>query len=69
MYAIGLAALAIPADRGIGDVIARKLGVGGEIFKAAFLRLTGRDCGCNDRQLKLNAMYPLREDQSPVDLP
>lgn len=58
-WANELAGRSIPADSGIGDVIARTLGKCGSVFKSAFKKLTGRDCGCGNRQAKLNAMYPL----------
>lgn len=46
-------------DMGVGDTIARIVGpAGGDLFKAKFKELTGRDCGCADRQLALNQMYP-----------
>lgn len=56
-----LAKLAIPADRGIGDVVHRHAAkLGGEEFKHIFRKLTGHDCGCENRQDKLNAKYPLQ---------
>jgi hypothetical protein len=54
-----MAKAARPEDAGIGDTLARLAGnVGGEAFKRWYRRITGADCGCGDRQNKLNAMYP-----------
>lgn len=52
-----LAKLRKPWDAGAGDTLARLIPAG-ETFKAAFKRLTGRDCGCSARQATMNAMYP-----------
>jgi hypothetical protein len=46
-------------DRGLGDTVARnlhKLGASAmqKVYKAAF----GKDCGCGDRQERLNTKYP-----------
>lgn len=46
-------------DNGVGDTLARILGVaGGEAWKKAYKRIMGEDCGCADRQAKLNGKYP-----------
>lgn len=47
-----------PGERGVGDTIERLLGASGERFKVWFKRITGYDCGCDDRRDKLNASYP-----------
>ncbi len=52
-----LAKLRKPEDRGAGDTLARLIPAG-EAFKAAYKRLTGKDCGCSARQAQMNAMYP-----------
>jgi hypothetical protein len=55
-----LAGKAIPADRGIGDVLQRRYARwGGEIFKSV-MKSIGIECGCAAKQAKLNALYPLR---------
>ena len=49
-------------DRGVGDTIARTIGpVGGDLFKAWFKKLTGKDCGCSERQELLNSKYTYEE--------
>lgn len=54
-----LARFAKPRERGVGDTLARLLGkVGGEVWKGWYQRLTGKDCGCGDRQGRLNERYP-----------
>jgi hypothetical protein len=46
-------------ERGVGDTLARRLGaVGGEVWKKWYEHLTGTDCGCGERQARLNARYP-----------
>ena len=52
-----IARLASATDKGVGDTIARSLGSPGEWFKTAFKTLTGKSCGCSDRQAHLNALY------------
>lgn len=48
-----------PTDIGVGDTVGGMIGdVRSERFKRAFLWLTGYDCGCADRQARLNVMYP-----------
>ena len=52
--------LASPSDKGIGDTIARLTGaVGGDIFKKWYKRIMKSDCGCGDRQARLNRLFPL----------
>ena len=52
--------LAKEGDSGLGDIIARTVGpVGGDAFKNWYKKTMGRDCGCRDRQVFLNATYPL----------
>lgn len=54
-----VAALRAPGDRGLGDTIARHLNsLGAGALKWFHRKLTGRDCGCADRQQRLNALYP-----------
>lgn len=58
-YARRLAARAKPGDRGVGDVVKRIAGkAGGERFRRVYKSITGKDCGCDDRQARLNALYP-----------
>jgi len=59
-YIEGIALLAQPGDKGIGDVIARTVGpIGGALFKKWFEKMTGKPCGCSQRQELLNLLYPL----------
>ena len=52
--------LASPADRGLGDIIGRTIGpVGGDAFKAWYIKAFGRPCGCDLRQEVWNARFPL----------
>jgi hypothetical protein len=44
-------------DTGVGDTIARKLGIAGELFKS-WAKTLGIPCGCATRQKRFNAMYP-----------
>lgn len=57
-WAAALADAAEPEDKGVGDVIERKLAEGGIVFKAS-IKLLGWNCGCNSRRDMDNAMYPL----------
>jgi hypothetical protein len=60
-----LTKLGHPDDRGVGDTVARLAGVaGGEVVKRWYKKIVGRDCGCTDRQAKLNALYPYTQVES-----
>ena len=60
LWAKALKLLAKPADRGIGDVLARVIGdEKSEAFKAWYKKTFGKDCGCNGRQIRWNRLYPL----------
>jgi len=49
-----------PEDKGLGDIIAHKIGpIGGDAFKVWFLETFGKECGCEARQEKWNALYPI----------
>lgn len=53
-----VARLRIPQDRGVGDTVARHASrFGGDFVKRLLKRLTGRDCGCANRQAWLNQHY------------
>jgi hypothetical protein len=55
-----LARLARDGDRGIGDIAHRVAAASGaEGLARLFTSLTGRACGCSDRQARLNELYPL----------
>ena len=55
-----LATQATPADKGLGDVVARLIGPeNSEAFKAWHLKIFKRPCGCTGRQAALNIKYPL----------
>lgn len=46
-------------DRGVGDTLARNLAIiGAKSMAAAYTKITGINCGCADRQGKLNARFP-----------
>lgn len=48
-----------PEDRGVGDTLARVIGpIGGDAYKKWFLEVFGKSCGCQERQDKLNEMFP-----------
>ncbi len=53
-------------DRGIGDTIQRDLGWIGEAYKATFLAITGRECGCDARRDLLNLKYPYTNPETAV---
>ncbi len=60
LWAKGLAMIAKPEDKGIGDVVARTIGAeNSEAFKKWFKATTGKDCGCTGRQAQYNLQYPL----------
>jgi hypothetical protein len=60
IWAKGMALLAHEGEVGLGDIIARTVGpVGGDAFKVWYQRITGRPCGCTERQESMNAQYPL----------
>ncbi len=59
LVARGVAMLRHEADVGLGDTIARNLQrFGADGMKRLYRRITGADCGCGDRQVALNRMYP-----------
>jgi hypothetical protein len=59
-WALPLKLFAQSGDRGLGDIVARKIGLArGAAFKAWFKEKFNRDCGCSDRQIWLNQMFPL----------
>jgi len=59
LWVKALSKLATPDDRGLGDTIARVVGLfGGEVFKAWFKKTTGKACGCESRAAAFNAKYP-----------
>lgn len=51
-----------PGEIGVGDTLKRLIDVTSlnfaNLFAAAYKKLVGRECGCGDRQAKLNQMYP-----------
>ncbi len=60
IWAKALALLAKPADKGIGDVVARIIGdENSSKFKAWHLATFGRPCGCNGKQNRWNIKYQL----------
>jgi hypothetical protein len=58
-----IAVLRREGDAGIGDTVARCLHlVGADTIAKAYELITGRECGCSDRQAALNAIYPYSVD-------
>jgi hypothetical protein len=54
-----VARLRSPADTGVGDTLAWIVGpVGGDAYKKWFLDTFGKSCGCEERQEKLNEIFP-----------
>lgn len=52
--------LAKEGDRGLGDIVARKIGpIGGDAFKEWYKKIFGKSCGCSERQEDWNLQYPL----------
>jgi len=46
-------------DKGVGDTLARLLDkLGGKTLAQWYTAITGQDCGCTDRQARLNVLYP-----------
>ena len=57
--------LAKPEDTGLGDIVERLIGpIGGEAFKAWYLKTFGKACGCEMRKESWNRRYPL---ESSID--
>jgi hypothetical protein len=55
----GIARLRTAADAGLGDTIHRNLARFGADALARFYKaITGRPCGCADRQAALNNLFP-----------
>lgn len=60
MWAQPMKLLAKDGDKGLGDIVARVVGtIGGEAYKAWYLKTFGKSCGCTERQESLNQKYPL----------
>ncbi len=58
-WATGMALAAIPEDVGIGDVVHRLAGPANKITD--WLKEKGiADCGCGNRRIKWNLLYPLK---------
>lgn len=59
LAARAIAALRDDSDKGLGDTIHRHLQrFGADAMTKLYRRVMGRDCGCGDRQAKLNRMFP-----------
>lgn len=57
--------LAKPEDKGLGDIIARKIGpIGGEKYKRWYEKTFGKSCNCEIRQETWNKRYPLPAKKS-----
>lgn len=60
IWAKSLKLVAKPGDKGLGDVVARIIGdENSEAFKEWYRKTFNKPCGCNGRQARLNALYPL----------
>lgn len=54
-----VAALRKPGETGVGDTLARVFRlIGAKSMAHAYTLLTGEDCGCSQRQRKLNERWP-----------
>lgn len=54
-----IASRAVAGEIGVGDTLARLLGVaGGKVFKRWYQKITGVPCGCKNRQERLNTLFP-----------
>lgn len=54
-----VAKLRRPEDKGLGDTVARNIKwLKGDTLASWYKKLTGKDCGCSDRQQALNTDYP-----------
>ena len=52
--------LAIPSDKGLGDIVERVIGpIGGDAYKAWYEKAFGKPCKCTKRQDGLNERFPL----------
>lgn len=60
LWAKAISKFAIPEDKGVGDVIARKIGAeNSAAFKAWYEMMFGKPCGCAGRHAQYNLLYPL----------
>ena len=58
-FARSIATLRTTDDKGLGDTVARCLTIiGAKSLAHVYHLITGKSCGCVDRQAKLNEMYP-----------
>jgi hypothetical protein len=56
----------VASDQGVGDTLARLLDPrGGRMWKRWYKALTGKPCGCSDRQARLNSHYPYPQEKTP----
>ncbi len=61
-----IAKLRSPEDKGVGDTIARNLShFGADAFKTIYKNIFSGDCGCGDRQAKLNEAFPYKKEEAP----
>jgi hypothetical protein len=59
-----LASRKAEGERGVGDTAKRLLHkMGADGLAWLYEKATGRDCGCGDRQEKLNRLYPYESEQ------
>ncbi len=62
IWAKALRWFATPADKGIGDLVARKIGdEKSEAFKAWHLATFGKPCNCTARLERWNRLYSLNQ--------
>ena len=58
-FARAITQLASVEDKGLGDTIHRHLArFGADAVTKVYRRLVGKDCGCKDRQERLNRLFP-----------
>lgn len=49
-------------DKGVGDTLQRWAAkLGGEVFKEKYQEYMGEDCGCGNRQERMNLRYPYEQ--------
>lgn len=60
-----IAKLRADSDAGLGDTIHRNLDrFGAEAMQWLYKRIIGSDCGCANRQAKLNRMFPYESSRT-----
>ncbi len=61
LWAVSMAKMAKPEDKGIGDIVARVIGPeNSKAFKLYYKTIFNKDCGCSGRHIEWNLKYPLK---------